>query len=487
MRRVATAVLAAALLAGCSSSGSSGSATTTTTESSLPAGMTGPITGGRYGIPYLAMPDGWADRYGYTEDEYFLSGDATAYAATGELGADGRWDVAATGQPEPFTTRLVVRRPAKAADFNGTVVVEWLNVSAGRDSDPDFGFLADELLGQGYAYVSVSAQQVGVEPGGLGIEIPDVDPAALAPLKDWDPERYGDLHHPGDDVSYDIFTQAAAAAKAGPLGDLDVRHTIAVGESQSAFRLTTYVNAIQPVTHAFDGFLIHSRGEAAADLNTAQHETAPGGTQIRTDQPEPVVQFETETDLVQLGFATARQDNGDRLVTWETAGTAHADRSTLDYGVLAGRRWTDAQIDLSATCGAINDGPQQPVVQAAFAHLAAWVADGERPPASPRIDLDGTGAIVRDDTGIAVGGIRTPAVDAPTEVLTGANPSDQVICMLFGSSTPLTPDQLAARYTDHDDYVAQVQASAQQAVTDGYLLPRHAKAMVTAARDADIP
>ncbi len=46
--------------------------------------------------------------------------------------------------------------------FNGTVVVEWLNVSAGSDTDPGLGYAAAELDREGYAYVGVSAQQAGI-------------------------------------------------------------------------------------------------------------------------------------------------------------------------------------------------------------------------------------------------------------------------------------------------------------------------------------
>jgi len=511
-RRTASALvipvlLALAVLAGCSSAsdGTSSDPKATTTTAAGPskqaqalaerlasvpkAEVEGPVTGGKYDVPYLGMPEAWFDEYGYTEEEYFLSGDATAYSADGTLSTDGRWDVAATDETAPYTTRVVVRRPADAADFNGTLVVEWLNVSAGRDSDPDFGFLATELLSQGYAYASVSAQKMGVEPGGLGIEIPNVDPVALAPLKTWDPDRYGDLSHPGDGFSYDIFSQAArTVAETGegtPLGDLDVERVIAVGESQSAFRLTSYVDGIQPLTGLFDGFLIHSRGIAAADL--AEGQTPPDGTQIRTDTEVPVFQFATETDLDFLEFVHARQDDHEHLVTWETAGTAHADRSTLDYAVQAGRRWTDANVDLSTTCGEVNDGPQEPIVQAAFAALHTWIVDGTKPPASPRIETDAADEIVRDDDGIAVGGIRTPAVDAPTSVLTGTNPTDSVICSLFGSTTPFTPEQLADRFEDHDAYVAAVTESADAAVADGFLLPATAEDLIAEAEDADVP
>ncbi|MGN6694445.1 MAG: alpha/beta hydrolase domain-containing protein [Aquihabitans sp.] len=501
-----TTFLLLAAVAGCTSetSGGEGSSTSTTAapgpskeaealatrlEAIPKAKVEGPITGGKYDVPYLGMPEAWFGEYGYTEDEYFLSGDATAYEAKGTLSTDGKWDVAATDETAPFTTRVVVRRPADPAEFNGTLVVEWLNVSAGRDSDPDFGFLAQELLSNGYAYASVSAQKMGVEPGGLGIEIPNVDPVALAPLKTWDPERYGDLSHPGDPFSYDIFGQAARTVaetgKGTPLGDLDVERVIAVGESQSAFRLTSYVDAIQPTTNLFDGFLTHSRGIAAADI--AEGQTPPNGTQIRTDIDVPVFQFETETDLEYLEFVDARQDDHEHLVTWETAGTAHADRSTLDYAVQAGRRWTDANVDLSTTCGQVNEGPQQPIVQAAFDALHTWVVDGTKPPTSPRLETDDQGAIVRDADGIAQGGIRTPPVDAPTSVLTGTNPTDSVICSLFGSTTPLTPEQLAARYPDHEAYVADVTESANAAVADGFLLQGAADDLIAEAQDADVP
>ena len=69
------------------------------------------------------------------------------------------------------------------------------------------------MLQDGFALVGVSAQRVGVEG-------PSAELAALGmvspSLKGNDPERYGDLQHPGDDFSYDIYTQARAARRAGP-------------------------------------------------------------------------------------------------------------------------------------------------------------------------------------------------------------------------------------------------------------------------------
>ena len=243
---------------------------------------------------------------------------------------------------------MLVRRPTDPSKFNGTVVVEWLNVSVAFDSDPDFGFAHQALMRDGFAYVGVSVQPNGILGGGPKIDIPGID---LPPLKEWDPERYGTLAHPGDDYTYDMFSQAGQAVRrpsgVDPLDGLDVQRVIAAGESQSAGRMTTYVNAIQPVTDMFDGFLIHSRGGTGAAL-TAAGRRMPQNSHIRSDITEPVMQIETETDLIGLGFYGARQPDTDLLRTWELAGTAHADQSTVDYGVESGRQWdTTTQIDFT--------------------------------------------------------------------------------------------------------------------------------------------
>lgn len=451
--------------------------------------LEGPVTGGAYGVPYNPIPPALADEFGYVEEEYFISGEATSYAADGALGADGEWSVAAD-DTAPYTSRIVVRRPEDPDAFNGMVVVEWLNVTAGRDSDPDFGSLYPLLLDEGYAYVGVSAQAAGIEAGGAVLEVPGIPPETLAPLKEWDPERYGALSHPGDDHAFDIFSQAAQAVRRpdglDPLEGLEVTRVVAVGQSQSASALATYVNAVHPEAGIYDGFLVHGRGDGALPLSEEPAAAAPGVVTIRTDLDQPVLQFETETD-VGRGFQAARQDDSESVVSWEVAGTAHADQGTLDYGVASGQVWSPGTgLDLEAECGVINDGPQAEVLRAGFAALAAWVADGTAPPGTPRIEID-DGDIARDPLGLALGGARTPAVDAPTEELTGITPSDSVFCSLFGGGEPLAAAQLAERYDSHDDYVAQVTASADAAVAEGWLLPVDRDAMVEKAAAADIP
>jgi hypothetical protein len=485
-RPLLVAVLVA--MAACSGGGSDGDGArddegdqVTETTEARGAGVAQPtVTGPVTGKPFNAMPPGLADEYGYVEEEYIMEGEATSYAPVGEQGEDGRWEVSEAGTA-PYRTRVLVRRPADPDAFDGTVFVEWFNVTAGVDGDPDFGLTHPELMGHGSAYVGVSAQRAGIEGGGV-LPIPGVQVQALKQL---DPERYGDLVHPGDQYSYDIYSQAAQAVRrpgdVDVLDGLEVRHVIAMGESQSAARLVTYVDAVHPVAGIYDGYLVHSRGGGGAPIADGTSVLGDGTARIRDDLDVPVMQFQTETDLFGLlGFARARQDDTDTLRTWEAAGTAHADQAILDYNAELAED-VGGGFDLAGTCGSINQGPQAQVVRAALAALRDWVVDGTVPPEAPRLEV-AADAIARDERGIALGGIRTPGVDAPVSVLTGEAPPDRsVLCMLFGDTVPFDAATLAALYPTQDDYVDAVTAAADAAVAAGFLRQDDADEMIATA------
>jgi hypothetical protein len=453
--------------------------------------VTGPITGGKYGVPFTTLPKPLAQQYGYSEQEYFVSGTATAYAPKGTLGLDGHWGVTPT-TTAPYETRIVVRRPTDAAKFNGTVIVEWLNVTSGMDSDPDFGFAHDELMRDGFAYVGVSAQTVGINGGGVTIPIP-IPGLDIKALKAWDPDRYAALNHPGDDYSYDIFSQAGQAVANSttvkPLGDLQAQWMIASGESQSASRMVTYVNAVQPVSHTYDGFMIHSRGPSGSNLGTDPALVVPKVGLIRDDVGVPVMQLETETDLFGLKFYPARQPDTDHLVTWEMAGTSHADQATLDYGTESGHEWNPtATADFTSLCGRINDGPEAFIVSTGFAALNVWVKGGPPPAPGPLLQVVDNQKLARDGDGNVLGGVRSAQADVPTETLTGeSDQAKSVICSLFGATTPYPPAKLAALYPTHQAYVDKVKAATQQAVDAGHILAADQAAIVAAADAAKVP
>ena len=62
--------------------------------------------------------------------------------------------------------------------------------------------------------------------------------------------------------------------------------------------------------------------------------------------------------------------------------------------------------------------------------------------------------LVVDADGIVVGGIRTPAVDAPVATLSGLSQTGGTsFCFIFGSTVAFTNEQLTARYRNHGRFV----------------------------------
>src|SRR5262245_5662539 len=183
--------------------------TATITPTETPARPPGPeadlsqeITGGNGVFIGAGMP-ARLEEAGYVEHEFVASGTATSYAAAAPQSADGRWTFEPDGTA-PYRTRVLVRYPANAARFSGTLVVEWLNVSGGVDANPDYVSLEEELLRQGHAWAGVSAQLIGVEGGPVLVSVPGGEDFAGKGLKMIDPARYGSLAHPGDGFSFDI-------------------------------------------------------------------------------------------------------------------------------------------------------------------------------------------------------------------------------------------------------------------------------------------
>jgi hypothetical protein len=108
------------------------------------------------GKPVLSLGSFDLSTLTYVVQEYSFSGEAVSYQAVGAQGVDGRWAVN-VDQHAPFTSRLVVVRPSDPAKFNGTVVVEWLNVSAGTDVTPDWSYTHRELIRQVRRSASMAA------------------------------------------------------------------------------------------------------------------------------------------------------------------------------------------------------------------------------------------------------------------------------------------------------------------------------------------
>jgi hypothetical protein len=423
---------------------------------------------------------------GYVEHEYVASGTATSYQEAAPLTEDGRW-VFETNGTAPYRTRVLVRRPENPAAFSGTVIVEWLNVSGGLDANPDYANLKEELTRQGHVWVGVSAQLIGIEGGPVLVIAPGGEGLAGEGLKSIDSERYGSLGHPGDGFSFDIFTQVARALRSGgpAMGYMEPQQLIAAGQSQSAMAMVTYYNGVQPFAQAFDGFFVHSRAFVGLPLvGPDEHADLLGGFSttpaiLRTDLDTPVLELQAENDVIGvLSSITVRQPDSSTFRLWEVAGTAHADARLI--GIAA------AGLD----CGApINDGPMHFVAKAAFSSLDNWVRTGELPAMAQRLETPGDPPeFLRDVDGIAQGGIRTPPLDVPIDTHSGVpGPNPDFICILLGSTLPLSSERLGEMYTSPNDYEQLYEAATDAVIEAGFVLEQERQALQALADPSRVP
>ena len=440
---------------------------------------------------------------GYTESEFFVAGNASSYHnVDGQpFASNGLWTIEPDATPTPaFKTRIQVYRPANPAHFSGVVIVEWLNVTNQSDSAADWILAHNEIIREGHVYIGATVQAIGVN-------------AARA----LDPTRYGaagaNLVHPGDAYSYDIFSQVGQAVRDNQgaiLGGLPLGHLIGIGESQSATRLVTYIDALGKLHDVYDGYYVHSRGATGAALRAnltavgLANIATPSTTLIRSDLGVPVFVLQAETDT-----RATRQPDSNIFRQWESAGSAHADMYTLGIGQVdtgtdneAAKRLLDAMLNpqteplpgLVAPCTiGVNSGPHHWVVQSSLHHLVVWVADGTNPPPGAFLTTVGspTGALVLDANGNAAGGVRSPHVDVPVATIRGTGNTSAGggainFCSLFGTTVPFTEQRLSQLYRNHGAFVSGWSHATNAAVRAGYILAADAPLLKSAAAESGI-
>jgi hypothetical protein len=324
-------------------------------------------------------------------------------------------------------------------------------------------------------------------------------------LISWDPERYGSLSIPSDDYSFDIFTQTAQALRGGravgavdPLGGLEVRRIIALGASQSAARLASYLNAVQPLAGAIDGFMptlyfgsgsplevgegfVSLPAPGTADATQRPRHVDPHLLRDDLDVPVMVVNSESETE----SCYGVRQPDTERFRYWEAAGTAHISRQAM---ASVGPRYQRDFGFVPPDQPGINEVPMNPVVNAALHHMLAWVEHGTAPPSQSRIEFLGKPPEVsRDEHGIARGGIRLPQVEVPIAHNSAKPLTPDVTSRLGGSSAPFPPEVLRALYASREDYLKRFEQAAREAEAAGAILPGDADALIAAAEGSPEP
>jgi Alpha/beta hydrolase domain len=398
--------------------------------------------------------------YGYTEKEYFFSGDTSEGS---------------------YTSRMLVRRPADGARFSGTTIVEWANASPGFDVDLLWAHSAASIMRSGDAFVLVSAEADGVSTPKTG-------------LKAWSPERYAPLSMPQGDSSvaarssFQIFGQALEAIRSSagdaPLGGLATGQLIATGGSRSAAMITTYARQYGSLYGGVDGYLIWdlSTGtpgmgaDAPADAETVPSPTTAGGP--------PVLWINTETDAAR----TRTTPDGPEYRLWELAGAAHVDDHLWDYYAAMKSRDFGVESQMpNCTYRPFSRIPTRYALDAAIADLTTWINSLRPPPSQPSLRYDAQGNLVRDGYGNALGGVRLPDEAVPTAASGPDNSGGGACTPWAGHSIPFSADLLRSLYPTHADYVNMVTRAATAAVDAGVMLPYDAQEAINAADAADVP
>lgn len=431
----------------------------------------------------------------YDVKEFFISGVSNSYKEVKERDSKGNWFVEKKDTAS-YKTRIVSMFPKDSSKFNGNVIVEWLNVTGGFDFSASFIMMRRELTRSGAAYVGVSVQEVGVQGG----------PSLMATklfLKKLKPERYNELHIPGDQYSFDIYSQVGYLLKSKHaieiLGGLKPKHVISIGESQSAMYLTTYVNAIDPIAKAFDGYLIHSRfgfGVPLEGVPVAEFVTSNVPVPMRSELRVPTFTFVTETDVIgapygefpMYGYEIARQKPIKNHCVWELAGAAHHDSylhkvSAVDkcggnYEQMAKAFAPTVNMFMAKLDKPFNNGPQHHyVLEAAIVALQKWVSNGVIPPTAEPIKLIGSGTEndptrpVVDDNGITIGGVRSPWMDVPVSIISGVPAGKNFNSMLIGSTEPFSVEKLNQLYPGGiEDFLIKFEKSLDKQIKAGFIL-----------------
>ena len=447
----------------------------------------------------------------YVEEEFFVSGESTLfnYANDPPLGPT---DLVAIQENVPYTTRIIVRRPANPAKFSGNVVVEWWNSTAGFDTAPSWDPSAEYFAHTGIIYVGVTNSTTSIDFLVEGCRLLGFLPPACG-------GRYAGLSLPENGLAFEAVSQIATLLKSddpqNPIpADYDVEKLFHVGESQQAGSLVTYASGFH-LEGVNDGYFIQS-GINARSINFGPrcgNEGSPAfpdctprlvypDSLVRTDLPVPVYQMVTQTDFEELGFNVfGRQADTPTFRYYEIAGAAH---STVhkDVELIPAGVFGPAPILLEELCAeplnTTADGPvfAKFVIDALWQRMLEQSHRGKTPPAGQLMDEEG-GVLVRDSLGNVTGGVRLPSMEAPLATYVSSNTADpslppqlfgigNLACRLSGSVLAFDEATLDGLYPNHGSYVRQVRRAARDLRKQGLLLRSDSKDVIRAAVKSEI-
>ena len=428
---------------------------------------------------------------GYSEEEFIVSGTANVY----DWAADGSLTVKTP--KAPYADRILVRHPSNSSRFSGTVIVELMNPARRFDWPMMWGYSHDYFMEHGDAWVGITM------PGSVG------------GLKKFNPTRYAAVGfaNPGtancaaagknaapdqeEGLRWDMISQVAAALKSGAAGSPMAGFKVErVFLTTQAGDLVTYINAIHPHAMlangkpAYDGYLIKNPASA---VRVNQCAAAPAqGDARRVVHPVsvPIVSVVAQGEVI--GNLASRRDDSDdpqgRYRLYEIAGVAHIEKypysalpSFADQIAAAGAAQGTPEWPFNAKCDPEIPLGDNPLLKysydAAFFNLDQWVAKGVAPPKADRIQVK-DGAIVLDEFGNGVGGVRSPFVDVPMATYFTTSPGPGT-CAELGHMVQFDQGRLKQLYPDLKVHSSRIVQSIDRMVKERFLTESDGKRLKT--------
>jgi hypothetical protein len=454
-----------------------------------------PVT--RESVPFAAAAETCGFKNAdWVEDEYFMSGEANVYTEK----AEGKPESIFSGAP--YTTRLLVRRPAGAARFSGNVVIEILNASANIDIDRMWVNSWPFFMRNGDIYVGITSKGHVVDsllkfdkkrygPVNWSNPMPERTPPPEAPsagIFRFLPQFESGLFW---DMLIDLAELLRSNSPENPIRDYPNRYLYLTGWSQSGFYIARILKTFyRPDTPLFDGYLSAGSGAGAAPLNAYENgKGVIGRDKLPADMmgaKEPVIAVNTESDYRFSNWCGDFDEPLFKFRTYQIAASSHDTKyNLLDYYGEAGLRELDRIGIKNAYYGVDGDPldyPYEAIFNAAFYHLYKWVRDGIPAPHAPRIETkiafqkstDPFGSYIetcKDAFGNCKGGVRTPAVDYPTGKYTSfSKTADGGVNPMFGKVNPFPRELLKFLYGNLENYRSLVTESADEAISQGFIL-----------------
>jgi hypothetical protein len=400
---------------------------------------------------------------GYVEEEFIVSGNANVY----DWARDGSLTIKTADAP--YTTRILIRRPADPARFSGNAVVELLNSARRFDWGMLSSYLRESLIEHGDAYVGITM------------------PASVKALQKFNPVRYGGLAfnnpNPNETCSaaadtppatsdqeeglrWDMISQVGAALK--NTNGLNARYIYLTAQGAD---IQTYLTAIQPHAKIYDGFLIKTPGGVGRIRRCAEAPAKSDPRQKIANAGVPVMVVVAQGEIGEDYRRPDSDDPADRFRLYEVAGAAHIDKWA--YTDLPGLP------DQLAALGAPGQGtPDWPfsircepeitlqdhpllkyVLDGTVVNLEQWVSKGIAPPKAERITM-------KAET--AIGGIRSPYVDVPVATYTTTSPGPGT-CRELGRTIPYDWAKLEALYGNRKNYAEKIAHSVDAMIKNRWI------------------